>query len=214
MPEQDVHVAEEQESSRSGYTEISVRSMLLLGGISTVAAAAVLGLTLLVVPGGGSVSSPGYSPPGTASPDAPGPVNGTGPADPAQPVGVPAVAGLDMASAVNRLAVRRIPLGGVIRVPSSQNAGLIVRSYPPGGTVVYGGTPVTLYVSAGMGGSVTGAEATVPYFVGLDQQRARGTAVALGFRVVVRGSGTAVAAQQPAPGSVRPRNATVTLTLG
>jgi beta-lactam-binding protein with PASTA domain len=128
-------------------------------------------------------------------------------------VAVPAVAGLDMAAAVNRLAVRRIPLGGVIRVPSSRNAGLIVRSYPPGGTVVQGGAPVTLYVSAGVGGSVTGTEVTVPYFVGLDQRRARGTAAVLGFRVVVRGSGTTVAAQVPAPGSILPRNATVTLTL-
>ncbi|MFB4314464.1 PASTA domain-containing protein [Actinomadura sp. 21ATH] len=191
----------------SGYAEISVRTMLLLGGVSTVVAVAVLGLTLLVAPGG-SGGTAGSPPPDASVPRAPVSGAAQGP-----PVAVPNVAGLDVAAAVNRLAVRRIPLGGVIRVPSSRNAGLVVRSYPGGGTVVRGGAPVTLYVSAGMGGSVTGGEVTVPYLVGLDEQRARGTAAALGLRVAVEGSGTAVAAQRPAPGSVLPRAATVTLTL-
>jgi hypothetical protein len=207
LPEQDVHVAGEQETSGGGHTEISVRAMLLLGGVSTIAAMAVLGLTLLVGPGGGPAEAP--PPPGASAPQ--GPVTS---AAQAGPVAVPAVAGADVATAVSRLAVRRIPLGGVIRVPSSQDAGLVVGSYPPGGAAVQGGAPVTLYVSAGTGGSVTGSEVTVPYFAGLDQQRARGTAAALGLRAVVRGSGAAVVAQDPAPGTVRPRNATVTLTLG
>ncbi|MEW2359930.1 PASTA domain-containing protein [Spirillospora sp. NPDC029432] len=200
--------AEAAEREGSGYAEISVRTMLLLGGVSTVVAVAILGLTLLVGPGGNGGGTAGSPPPDASVPRAPVSGAAQGP-----PVAVPAVAGLDVAAAVNRLAVRRIPLGGVIRVPSSRNAGLVVRSYPRGGTVVQGGAPVTLYVSAGMGGSVAGGEVTVPYLVGLDEQRARGTAAALGLRVAVEGSGAAVAAQRPAPGSVLPRDGTVTLTL-
>jgi hypothetical protein len=182
------------------HGDVSVRSMLMLGGASSVAAVAVLGLTLVVGHGAGRHDrAPDPAPLGAAA---------QGPS-----ATVPPTAGLQVMTAVNRLAVRRIPLGGVIRVPSSRRAGLVVRSYPPGGAVVREGSPVTLYVSAGTGGSVTGTQVTVPYLVGLDEPRARATAAGLGLRVVVRAPGGGVAEQQPAPGSVRPRGSTVTLTL-
>jgi hypothetical protein len=190
------------DESYESYERISGRAMLLLGGVSTLAAVVVLALTLVIAPG--ARDADGSRDPGRAAP--------AGPGAPGR-VEVPDVAGLEVMEAVNRLAVARIPLGGVIRVPSSREAGQIVRSYPPGGRAVRGGVPVTLYVSAGVGGSVAGSEVTVPYLVGLDAQRARATAAGLGLRVQVAAGGTTVAGQRPEPGSVRPRGSTITLTL-
>ncbi|MCP2336408.1 PASTA domain-containing protein [Actinomadura rupiterrae] len=122
--------------------EIPGRTMLLLGGGATAAAGLVLGLTVLV---GGR---PGGSPPG--GPDATVTTAQVGRA--AGAVTVPPVAGLAVRSATDRLAERRLPVGAVIKVPSSRASGLVVRSYPEGGTPVTAGRQVTLYVSAGMGG--------------------------------------------------------------
>ncbi|RFU38112.1 PASTA domain-containing protein [Actinomadura logoneensis] len=102
----------------------------------------VLGLTLLV--GGG----PGGDGPG--GPPVRGTSTGTGGTD--GTVTVPPVAGLGARAAVDRLAERHIPVGAVIRVPSSRPSGSVVRSYPADGGPLADGEPVTLYVSAGMGG--------------------------------------------------------------
>ncbi|MFG2005228.1 PASTA domain-containing protein [Spirillospora sp. NPDC048911] len=194
--------------------EMSGRAMLLLGGIMSVAVVCVFGLTLLV--GGTSQSAEGAPAGGLApaqqeQPASPAP-SGTG-ATAAPPVALPTVTGLSTTSAVGRLAAAKIPLGAVIRVPSSQQAGLVVRSYPAGGTTVRSGAPVTLYVSAGQGGSITGNQVAVPYFIGLSEQQARSTAAMLGFQVTLANSGTVVATQQPRPGAVYLRGSTITITL-
>ncbi|GAA2589593.1 PASTA domain-containing protein [Actinomadura fulvescens] len=196
--------------------EMSGRAMLLLGGTMSVAVVCVFGLTLLLggtspsaegAPAGGQAPvPPAQQEPPPASPAPSGTVT-------APPVAIPAVTGLSTTSAVGSLAERRIPVGAVIRVPSSQQAGLVVRSYPASGTSLRSGAPVTLYVSAGQGGSITGNQVAVPYFIGLSEQQARGTAAMLGFQVTVSGTGTVVSVQQPRPGAVYLRGSTVTLTL-
>ncbi|MEU5883578.1 PASTA domain-containing protein [Spirillospora sp. NPDC047279] len=204
------------EAADSG-TEMSGRAMAVLGGIMSVAVVSVFGLTLLV---GGATPDPGTSPAGEASPvqqevpATPAPT-GTGATAnaAAPPVAIPAVTGLGTSSAVENLATRKIPLGAVIRVPSSQDAGRVVRSYPPAGTTLRAGAPVTLYVSAGQGGTITGREVAVPYLVGLSEQQARSTAAMLGFQVTVGSQGTLVASQQPRPGAVYLRGSTITLAL-
>ncbi|MFC4909812.1 PASTA domain-containing protein [Actinomadura gamaensis] len=124
--------------------EIPGRTMLLLGGGATVAAGLVLGLTVLVGggPGGSGGSGPG---PGTT-------VTTTQVGRSEGAITVPPVTGLGSRAATDRLAERHIPVGAVIRVPSSRPSGSVVRSYPEGGTPLAGGEQVTLYVSAGMGG--------------------------------------------------------------
>ncbi|WP_026414950.1 PASTA domain-containing protein [Actinomadura oligospora] len=118
------------------------RTTLLLGGGATAAAGLVLGLTLLVGGGPG-----GDGPGGPATPVTSAQV---GRAD--GRVTVPPVAGLGAEAATARLAERHLPVGAVIRVPSSRPSGRVVRSYPGDGTALAEGEPVTLYVSAGMGG--------------------------------------------------------------
>jgi beta-lactam-binding protein with PASTA domain len=193
MPEQDAAPAQ----------EMSGRTMLLIAGIASVAAVGVLGVSLLF---GGSSNS-------TDSTDTPKTETVSVTTLPTSPVAVPKVVGLSSNTAINHLAAQRIPLGAVIRVPSYRSAGTVVRSYPSGGTTVKPGAPVTLYVSAGQGGSVTGSQITVPYFIGLNEQQARSTAAGLGLEVTITGSGPTVAGQQPAPGSTHPRGSSITLTL-
>ncbi|MFI6522879.1 PASTA domain-containing protein [Spirillospora sp. NPDC050679] len=232
----------EQPAPAGSYLEpeMSRRAMLLLGGGASVAVASVLGLTLLI---GGTKASPaprdgGFaasqesappaaqpstastsstssaSPSTTASPSASAAPSGA-PATPAAPAAaVPQVAGLGSMTAVGRLAGRRIPLGALIRVPSSQATGLVLRSHPPAGTQLPPGGAVTLYVSAGQGGAVTGTRVTVPYFIGQSEQQARTSAAGLGLQVAVRGTGGAVTGQGFAPGARLLRGSTVTLTLG
>ncbi|MFC9975926.1 PASTA domain-containing protein [Spirillospora sp. NPDC127200] len=214
---------------------MSRRAMLLLGGGASVAVASVLGLTLLIggtkagpAPrDGGFAASQESAPPAARQPTA-GPTATASPSTTASPsasaapsgapttpaAAVPQVAGLGSMTAVGRLANRRIPLGALIRVPSSQATGLVLRSHPPAGTPLPPGGAVTLYVSAGQGGAVTGTRVTVPYFIGQSEQQARTSAAGLGLQVVVRGTGAAVAGQGFAPGARLPRGSTVTLTLG
>ncbi|MGI5163471.1 PASTA domain-containing protein [Spirillospora sp. CA-253888] len=207
--------------------EMSRRAMLLLGGGASVAVASVLGLTLLI---GGTKASPAPRDGGfaasqeSAPPAARQPTTGPAPtaSATATPSGapttpaatVPQVAGLGSMTAVGRLANRRIPLGALIRVPSSQATGLVLRSHPPAGTPLPPGGAVTLYVSAGQGGAVTGTRVTVPYFIGQTEQQARTSAAGLGLQVVVRGTGGAVTGQGFVPGARLLRGSTVTLTLG
>ncbi|KAB2345080.1 PASTA domain-containing protein [Actinomadura rudentiformis] len=195
--------------------EMSVRAMVLMAGIMSVAVACVFGLTLLLggtspsasrPPAGGQAQA---TPGGQEPPPSPAPT-GT---STAPPVTLPAVTGLSTTSAIGQLAARKIPLGAVIRVPSSQSAGLVVRSYPAGGTTVRSDAPVTLYVSAGQGGSITGKEVAVPYFIGVSEQQARSTAAMLGFQITLANTGTVVAGQQPRPGAVYLRGSTITLTM-
>ncbi|MFI0444356.1 PASTA domain-containing protein [Actinomadura sp. 6N118] len=192
--------------------EMSVRAMVLMAGIMSVAVACVFGLTLLL---GGASPNASRAPAGQAPsgqqepPPSPAP-SGT---STAPPVTLPAVTGLSTTSAVGQLAARKIPLGAVIRVPSSQEAGLVVRAYPADGTTVRSDAPVTLYVSAGQGGSITGKQVAVPYFIGLSEEQARSTAAMLGFQITLANTGTVVATQQPRPGAVYLRGSTITLTL-
>ncbi|WP_067491285.1 PASTA domain-containing protein [Actinomadura hibisca] len=213
--------------------EMSRRAMLLLGGGASVAVASVLGLTLLIGGTGASpaprdggfaaseapapASPPAEQPTATASPSASAGPSGT-PSPSTSPTApaatVPQVAGLGSMTAVGRLANRRIPLGALIRVPSSQATGLVLRSHPPAGTPLPPGGAVTLYVSAGQGGAVTGAHVTVPYFLGQTEQQARTSAAGLGLQVTVNGTGGTVTGQGFAPGARLLRGSTVALTLG
>ncbi|GAA1557782.1 hypothetical protein GCM10009678_45970 [Actinomadura kijaniata] len=184
--------------------ELSRKAMLLLGGGASVGAALVLGASLLV-------GGPGGAGHGGAEPSERIRPVGDGPVSPGAPTAVPQLAGTGSMAAVGLLAARRFPLGGIIQVPSSQRPGLVLRSHPPAGASVSGGTPVTLYVSAGR---VGGDRVTVPYLVGLGEAQARASAAALGLTVRTSGAGATVRAQQPAPGSSGPNGATVALTLG
>ncbi|MBO2453671.1 PASTA domain-containing protein [Actinomadura barringtoniae] len=221
MPEQDQQSAEQGQEQQGvgqqgieqqapvppppGQPEMSGRTMILIAGIASVAAVGVLGLSLLFGgSSGGSNGTTGDTPQTEA-------VSVT--TLPTAPVAVPKVVGLSSNAAINHLAAQRIPLGAVIRVPSYRSAGTVVRSYPTGGSNVAPGNPVTLYVSAGQGGSVTGSQVTIPYFIGLNEQQARSTAASMGLDVSVTGSGATVGGQQPAPGSMQPRGSSVTLTL-
>jgi beta-lactam-binding protein with PASTA domain len=202
MPEQEQQTA--LEPQQAPEPEMSGRAMFLIAGIASVAAVGVLGISLLFgVSGGGSGDST----------DTPQTESVSVTTLPTGPVAVPKVVGLSSNTAINHLAAQRIPLGAVIRVPSFRSAGTVVRSYPVGDTKVAPGAPVTLYVSAGQGGSVTGSQVTIPYFIGLNEQQARSTAAGLGLDVSVTGTGAAVAGQQPAPGTTQPRGSKVTLTL-
>lgn len=185
--------------------EMSGRAMLLLGGGTSLGAVAVLGLTLLV---GGAGGAGGDREDASASP-----VARTRAQPPGAQVVVPRVAGLPSMTAVSRLTERRVPLGSVIRVPSSRPAGLVLRSYPEAGAALGAGGQVSLYVSAGLGGTVTGGRVVVPYFIGLSVPQARGAAAGLGLRVAVLSGTAAVAAQDPAPGTVARRGATVMVRL-
>jgi len=208
MPEQEQHVAldpQAQEEPPAPQQEMSGRTMIMIAGIASVAAVGVLGLSLLFG-GSGSGSGDGTS-------DTPQTETVSVTTLPTGPVAVPRVVGLSSNAAINHLAAQRIPLGAVIRVPSYRSAGTVVRSYPTGGTSVAPAAPVTLYVSAGQGGSVTGSQVTIPYFIGLDEQQARSTAASMGLEVSVTGSGRTVGGQQPAPGSIQARGSSITLNL-
>ncbi|WP_433336986.1 PASTA domain-containing protein [Spirillospora sp. CA-294931] len=180
--------------------EMTRRSTVLLAGVGSVLAAAVLGLTLLVGGGTGAAGRGSDAEAGTT-------------AFPGGPASVPRLAGLPSMTAAARLAAARVPLGTIIRVPSSRPAGLVVRTYPAAGTPVRAGDRVTLYVSAGRGGSVTGGRVPVPYLAGVTEAQARGAASALGLRIVVRKPGAVVTSQDPAPGTVLPRGSAITLGL-
>ncbi|MBW8485446.1 PASTA domain-containing protein [Actinomadura parmotrematis] len=192
----------------SGGPEMSRRTMLLLGGVCSVAVLGVLGLTLLV---GGAHARGGHGG-GLETLDASAQAAPAGTAG--GPVTVPPVAGHGSMTAVARLAARRIPLGALIRVPSSRPAGTVVRSYPAGGSRVAPGLPVTLYVSGGQGGSVTGTRVVVPFFGGRTAEQARATAAGLGLGVRAPAGGGTVTGQAPAPGTVAQRGSVITLTLG
>ncbi|MQY09545.1 PASTA domain-containing protein [Actinomadura macrotermitis] len=215
-----------QDERRTG-PEMSPRAILLLGGGATAAVVVVLALTMLF--GGhpsrnSSADRPSEIQTASAStapqPSSSGgtPTTGTaiGPATPPPAVPqatVPQLSGLGSMTAVGRLAARQIPLGSLIRVPSAQPAGLVLRSFPAPGTALTPGMPVTLYVSGGQGGAVTGSRVVVPYFTGLTEEQARIAAGGLGLTVTTTGTGM-VTAQQPAPGTVRLRGSAVTLNLG
>ncbi|MFC6885088.1 MULTISPECIES: PASTA domain-containing protein [Actinomadura] len=190
--------------------EMSGRAMLLLGGGTSLGVVAVLGLTLLV---GGAGGAGGAREDAAASPVSRSRAEPPPNAAPAARVVVPQVAGLPSMTAVSRLTERRVPLGSVIRVPSSRPAGLVLRSYPEAGAALGAGGQVSLYVSAGLGGTVTGGRVVVPYFIGLTVPQARGAAAGLGLRVAVLSGTATVAAQDPAPGTVARRGATVTVRL-
>jgi hypothetical protein len=113
-------------------SEMSARTMALLGAGGAVLVAVVLGASL-VFRGGGGAETPASSAPVSVAP--------------ASAVAVPQLAGLDRAEAARLLAERRLEVAAVIQVPSALHAGQVVRTYPAAGTSVSPGTGVTLYVS-------------------------------------------------------------------
>jgi hypothetical protein len=116
-------------------TEMSVRMMVLLGGLAALLVAGVLGVSLLVR-GGGTTVSPVAAPALSASPISAGSVT------------VPRMAGLDYRIAEKRLAALGLRPGMILRVPSARHADIVIGTYPGGGTTLPVGGRVTLFVSA------------------------------------------------------------------
>ncbi|MDX6739363.1 PASTA domain-containing protein [Actinocorallia sp. A-T 12471] len=160
-----------------GGEEMSKKTMVLLAGAMSVCVALVLGITLLV--GGGGQG-------GSAAP----PVAGT----------VPKLEGLTLLKATQALAERRLPIGGVTRVPSSLPAGAVVYTAPGEGAPVTEGSPVSLYVSNGNGDDAP-TRVAVPYLLGVDAAHAARVLRKLGLRLEATGQQGPIAEQDPAPGT-------------
>ena len=142
--------------------EISIRTMMVLGGIMTVGVAAVLGMTTLA--GGGAGDSGGETParPAAATQQDGVPVETVAPHASAKRqaapvrrvaitphVAVPPTQGLDRQTASGRLRATRLVVAGILQVPSMLPAGQVVRTFPAEGTGLPVGGRVTLYVSNG-----------------------------------------------------------------
>ncbi|MCD0448710.1 PASTA domain-containing protein [Actinocorallia sp. API 0066] len=183
---------ETDSSSPDDPPEMSRRTMVLLAGGMSVGVALVLGVTLLVG-GDGTTSAARRSAEGA----------------------VPAVEGKSVQEATRVLAERRLPVGGVPKVPSSLPAGRIVYTAPPAGTPIAEGSPVTLYVSDGSGGGTADvSRMTVPYLVGVDTGHATRVLEALGLRLDPADAKGVVATQDPAPGTEVAAGTTVKVTVG
>jgi serine/threonine-protein kinase len=198
--------------------DMSTRTMLILGGVMTVGVAAVLCMTTLVGRSGDdSVGAPArpaaVSQQETAAPaeaESPAPIRH---AAITPHVAVPPTQGLDQRTARVRLRATRLVVAGVLRIPSAQPAGTVVRTYPAAGTGLPVGDRVTLYVSTGVPAV---AEVTVPYLRGLTAAQASTAAGRLGLRVVVTGGGGGggtVRDQTPTPGAQTPRGSEIAVTL-
>src|SRR3954469_2277443 len=160
-------VRTDQQQPPAPEPEMSVRTMVLLGGAMTLGVALVLGLTLLV--GGGSARS-GHSQGGTAA------------------GAVPGVVKLTPAKATALLATRKLAIGAIIKVPSALPAGQVVRTAPAVGSPVPEGSAITLYVSQGSSGEEsTSAKVSVPFLQGSELAQAQNIAGQLGLRIVVTG---------------------------
>jgi hypothetical protein len=189
--------------------DMSVRTMLVLGGIMTVGVVAVLGMTTLVRGAGdGSAEAPARPAAVSQQED--------GPEEPASRpvrraaitphVAVPPTEGLEQQTARVRLRATGLKVAGVLRIPASLPADRVVRTYPAAGAGLPVGGRVTLYVSSGVPAV---AQVTVPYLRGLSVEQARLAAARLGLRVVVSGGTGTVREQTPAPGSVTPRGSEI-----
>ncbi|GAB3687250.1 hypothetical protein GCM10027589_55800 [Actinocorallia lasiicapitis] len=97
-------------------------------------------------------------------------------------------------------------------MPSSLPAGQVVRTSPKIGTPAPEGTAITLYLSAGTGGSGSEATVVVPYLLGISATQAQSVAQRLGLRLENTGTGR-VTAQDPEPGSSVGRGTAVRVTL-
>jgi hypothetical protein len=184
--------------------EMSTRAMLLLGGVITLVMAAVLGLSLLFGIGGKATRVAQSQPvAGTAVPAS----GGAG--QPAAPVVVPALVGVDSMTATSQLAGLQLSVAAVIRVPSALAPGQVVRTYPSGGASVPAGGHVTLYVS----GTATGTRVAVPYLIGVSAEQARSTAAQFGLRLVILKGTTTVYAQTPNPGVIAARGSVLFVSL-
>ncbi|WP_106399175.1 PASTA domain-containing protein [Actinocorallia populi] len=173
-------------------TPMSLRSMVLLGGVMSLGVALILGLTLLV---GGA-------------PDR----GATGRADAAGTV--PSVAGRSLPEATAALAERRLAIDSVVRIPSSLPRGEVVRTTPGAGSPAAEGMPVTVYVSGGAGDERPHDRVTVPYLLGVDGRRAQQVARQLGLRLELPGGNGRVVTQRPDPGTEVASGSPVTVTLG
>lgn len=184
----------DQQEPPAPEPEMSVRTMVLLGGVMTLGVALVLGLTLLV---GGSSTRSGSSQGSTAAGS------------------VPAVVTLTSAKATALLAARKLAIGAVINVPSSLPAGQVVRTAPKVGSPVPEGSAVTLYVSQGSSGEAgTTAKVAVPFFQGSELAQAQNVAGQLGLRIVADSGSGKIVSQTPAAGAEVDRGTAVQVTLG
>lgn len=184
----------DQQQPPAPEPEMSVRTMVLLGGAMTLGVALVLGLTLLV---GGSSARSGSSSSSTAAGS------------------VPAVVKLTSAKATALLATRKLAIGAIIKVPSALPAGQVVRTAPAVGSPVPEGSAITLYVSQGSSGEAgTSAKVSVPFLRGSQLAQAQDVAGQLGLRIVVTGGSGQIVAQTPAAGTEVDRGAAVQVTLG
>src|SRR5688572_7449258 len=151
MPIETAH--EDQQQPPAPEPEMTVRTMVLLGGVMTLGVALVLDLTLLV---GGSSTRSGRSQCSTAAGS------------------VPSAVTLTSSKATTLLAARKLAIGAVINVPSSLPAGQVVRTAPAVGSPVPEGSAVTLYVSQGSSGEAsTTAKVAVPFFQGSELAQAQ-----------------------------------------
>jgi serine/threonine-protein kinase len=186
----------DQQQPPTPEPEMSVKTMVLLGGAMTLGVALVLGLTLLV--GGGSARS-GRSQGSTAAGSVPGVVK------------------LTSAKATALLASRRLAIGAVIKVPSALPAGQVVRTAPAVGSPVPEGSAITLYVSQGSSGeegTSTVAKVSVPFLRGSELAQAQNVAGQLGLRIVVKGGSGQIVSQVPEAGAEVDRGTAVQVTLG
>ncbi|HEU5158711.1 MAG TPA: PASTA domain-containing protein [Streptosporangiaceae bacterium] len=199
----------EEGKTRHGEQDMSGRTMLVLGGIMTVGVVAVLGMTTLVR--GMSDASPQVpARPAAVSTEDAGPAETVRRGAITPHVAVPPTQGLDQRTARGRLRATRLVVAGVLRIPSAQPAGDVVRTYPAAGTGLPAGGRVTLCVSTGVPAA---AQVSVPYLRGLTAEQARQAAAGLGLSVVVTGRGGAVREQTPAPGSTIPRGSEIAVAL-
>jgi hypothetical protein len=194
--------------------EMSTRAMLLLGCGSTLATAAVLALSLLFGIGGKATRVAQPQPVGVTAVPASGGAGPSTPAtpgvsQPAAPVVVPALVGVDSMTATGQLANLRLSVAAVIRVPSALVRGQVVRTYPAAGASVPAGGHVTLYVS----GTATGTRVAVPYLIGVSAEQARSTAAQIGLQLVILQGTTTVYAQTPNPGAIAARGSVLFVSL-
>jgi serine/threonine-protein kinase len=129
-------------------------------------------------------------------------------------VDVPAVQGLDQATAQQQITGAGLKVGNVTQAPSTTvDQGKVISSDPAGGASVARGSTVTLVVSAGPD------TIPVPNVVGLSEDRARQTLKNAGFTSVssrpadsLEDAGNVVAVD-PAEGQQAAKNATITLQI-
>jgi serine/threonine-protein kinase len=129
-------------------------------------------------------------------------------------VDVPAVQGLDQATAQQQITAAGLKVGDVSQAPSTTvDQGKVISSDPAGGASVAKGTTVKLVVSAGPD------TIPVPNVVGLSEDRARQTLKNAGFASVssrpkdsLEDQGTVVAVD-PAEGQQAAKNTTITLQV-